>query len=97
MDAAKQLMSPISERMSWVEICRWYSSEWVCLLDIEHEADGSIRSARLIGHDPSIRQALAQIGTPHTDAALVHTRGRPLRTPAIEMTDEIRDLVRSRR
>jgi hypothetical protein len=97
MDAAKQLTSPMSERMSWVEICQWYSNEWVCLLDIEHEADGSIRSARLIGHDPSIKQALAQIGTLHTDAALLHTRGRPLRTPAIEMTDEIRDLVRVRR
>lgn len=97
MHAAKQRTSPGSERMSWLEICQWYSNEWVCLLDIEHEADGSIRSARLAGHDPSITQALAQIGTPGTDAVLVHTRGRPLRTPAIEMTDEIRDLVRSRR
>ena len=45
--------------------------------------------ARLVGHDPSIRQVLAQVGARHTDAALLHTRGRPLRTPAIEMTDEI--------
>ena len=97
MDAAKQLTSPMSERMSWVAICQWYSNEWVCLRDIEHEVDGAIRSAPLIGHDPSIRQVLAQIGTPHADAALVHTRGRPLRTPAIEMMDEIRDVVRSRR
>ena len=97
MDVAKRLTSPMSERMSWVEICQSYSNEWVCLLDIEHEADGSIRSARLVGHDPSIRQALAQVGAPHTDAALMHTRGRPLQTPTIEMTDEIQTLLRSRR
>ena len=94
MDAAKPLMP--ADALSWAEICARYPNEWVCLVDML-EAAGSIRFARVIGHDRSIKLALDQIGTSNPDATVVHTWGRPLRTPRIEIVDESRELVRARR
>jgi hypothetical protein len=83
--------------LSWAQICTLHPSEWVCLLDIEHEPDGSIRSARIVSHDPSIERALDRIDPPDPDATVMHTAGRPWWTPRIEIVDENRDLVRARR
>jgi hypothetical protein len=94
MEAAKPLTP--TDALSWGEICACYPNEWVCLIDID-EIAGSIRCARVIGHDRSIRLALDQIGTSNPDTTVVHTWGRPLRTPRIEVVDESRDFVRSRR
>jgi len=74
-----------------------HPNEWVCLLDIAHDPDGSIRSARVVSHDDSIERALDQIDPPNPDTTVVHTSGRPLWTPRIEIIDESRDLLRSRR
>lgn len=64
--------------LGWSEICARHADEWVCLLDVEAARDGSIRCARVIAHDRSMRQVLARIdGTP-PNAVVVHTRGRPL-------------------
>jgi hypothetical protein len=83
--------------MSWAEICLRHPNEWVCLLDIDLESDGSIRSAQVVSHDPSIGRALDLIDPPDPDATVIHTAGRPLRMPRIEITDEIRDLIRAPR
>lgn len=93
MDAAEQRTPSTSKRLSWVEICEQHPNEWVCLLDIDHGPDRSIRSARVIGHDPAIAQTLDQIGSSNPDATVVHTWGRPMRTPRIEIVDESRDAV----
>ncbi len=82
---------------SWAHICQQHPNAWVCLLDVETAADGTIRSARVLGHAPSMRDVLAQVGAPLAGSVVVHTAGRPPRTPRIEVTDEIRDIVRSRR
>src|SRR5678816_2135521 len=92
MVAAKSLMP--AEALSWGEICARYPNEWVCVVDID-EIAGSIRFARVIGHDPSIRLALDQVGTSNPDTAVVHTWGRPLRTPRSEVVDESRDSLSS--
>ncbi|HEY5922050.1 MAG TPA: hypothetical protein VIV11_10290 [Kofleriaceae bacterium] len=97
MNAAEELTSEISGLSMWAEICERCPNEWVCLLDVVTAADGSIRSARVIGHDRSMKQALMQNGAFSPDTVVVHTWGRPLRSPRIEMTDEIRDIVRPRR
>ena len=97
MDAAERLAPSRSERASWFEICRQYPSEWVCLLEIDRDADGTITSARVVGHDPSMERALDQMFTPDPDTAVVHTAGRPMWTPRIEILDESRDVVPSRR
>lgn len=73
---------------SWADISQRYANEWVCLLDIEHGPDGSIKSARVIAHDGSITKALDQLGSANPDATIVHTWGRPLWTPRTEIVDE---------
>ncbi|HWO18419.1 MAG TPA: hypothetical protein VNO30_06570 [Kofleriaceae bacterium] len=92
-----QSLAATSSALSWAEICQQYPNEWVCLLDIDHELDGSIRSALLISHDRSIVAALDRLGTSKPDTTVVHTWGHPLQTPRIEIVNESRDLVRSRR
>ena len=82
---------------SWSDICQHYPNQWVCLLDMHHGPDGAIQSARVIAHDASIANALDQLGTSNPDAAVVHTWGRPLKTPRIEVVDESRDRIRARR
>jgi hypothetical protein len=98
MDAAERLAPREAEQMlSWTKICELYPNEWVCLLDVEKGADGSIRCGSVISHYASMKQMLAQLSPSQSNAVLVHTSGRPLRFPRIEMTDEIRDIVRPRR
>jgi hypothetical protein len=96
--SATEKLSPTSSRpLSWADICGQHPSEWVCLLDAEHALDGSICSARVLGHHRSMKQMLAQLAELQPDVVVVHTSGRTLRSPRIEMTDEIRDIVRPRR
>jgi len=97
MSAAEQLKPHARERLSWIEICGRHPNEWVCLVDLQCDADGSIVSAVTITNGKSIRQALQAIGATHPESTVVHTGGRPLRLPRIEMTDEIRNVVRTRR
>jgi len=96
MSTVQNLARATALAISWAEICMLHPDEWVCLLDIELEPDGSIRSARVVGHDPSAVDALDQIDPPDPDTTLVHTAGRRLHMPRFEMTDEIRDLIRAR-
>jgi len=74
-----------------------YPDEWVCLPDVGYAPDGSIRLARVAGHDRSMRQALTQIGVTEPGTIVAHTAGRRVRFPRIEMTDEIRNIVRPQR
>ena len=97
MSIAERIAPTSAESQSWAMICEQYPNQWVRLVDIENAADGSIRSARVIGHDRSMRHMLAQHGLAQPNTIVAHTSGRPLRSPRIEMTDEIRDIVRPRR
>lgn len=97
MSTAESLAPKVAAPLSWAEICEMYPKEWVCLLDIAHELDGSIRSARVVSHDRSIERALDQVDPPDPDTTVVHTSGHPLWTPRIEIVDESRDIVPSPR
>lgn len=97
MSTAESLAPTSPQPLRWAKICELHPNEWVCLLDVESAPDGSIRAARVVGHDRSMRHALAQIGPPQQGAMVVHTWRRPLQSPRIEMTDEIRDIIRPRR
>jgi hypothetical protein len=50
MSAAEQSAPTMLESLSWTEIRSRHPGEWVCLVEVQHEPDGAIRSARLIGH-----------------------------------------------
>lgn len=97
MNAAEMIAATAVGSLAWARICELHPNEWVCLVEVENAPDGAIRSARVIGHDRSMRQALAQVGVTLPNTIVMHTWKRPLRSPRIEMTDEIRDIVRPRR
>lgn len=94
---AVQATETASASSSWAEIQRRYANEWVCLLDIECEIDGSIRCGRVMSHDASFDTALDQIEPPNPDVTIVHTSGLPLWTPRIEVLDEDQDDLHPRR
>lgn len=93
MRATDKIASTSAASLSWPRICQLYPDEWVCLLDIDRDAGGSIRAARVVSHDRSIERALDQIDPPDPDTTVVHTAGHPLWTPRIEVVDESRDPV----
>jgi hypothetical protein len=99
MTAAELIAPTIMKPVDWVEICDRYPNEWVCLVDVEHQTDGLIRSARVVGHHRSLKAALQQVDSwsPTRVVAYAHTGGYRRRRLRIEMTDEIRDIVRARR
>lgn len=99
MSAAEKIAPTIAEPRPWAEICSLHPDEWVCLVEVERETDGPIRSARVVGHHRSIKEALKQVDSwsSHPMVSYSHTGGRKLRLPRIVRTDEIRELVRIRR
>lgn len=97
MDAAEVRTGELVGRRTWAEICERCRNEWVCLFDVDSADDGSIRSARVLVHSASMRQLLAQLGGGAPNLIVVHTSGRPSRSPRTELTDEIRNIVRARR
>lgn len=97
MDAAERLAPDATEPLPWVAICIRYPDQYVCLVDVENGPDGAIRSGRVVGHDRSMRHLLEQIDVPQPESVIVQTSGRALRFPRIEMTDEIRNIVRPQR
>lgn len=96
MGVAAKVSSRDDQSLSWDEIGKQHPDEWVCLVDVENGPEGAICSGRVIGHDRSMRQLLAQIDVPQPGSVVVQTSGRALRFPRIEMTDGIRDVVRPR-
>ena len=97
MDTAERLPPVTSVRTSWLEICEEFPNEWVCLLDVDRDARGAIAWGRVVAHGASIERALDQIAPPDPDTTVVHTAGRPMWTPRIEIVDESRDVVPTRR
>ena len=97
MSVAERVSCRDARSLSWDEIGEQYPDEWVCLLDVENAPDDAIRSGRVIGHDRSMKQLLAEVDVPQPGSVIVQTAGRALRFPRIEMTDEIRNVVRPRR
>ena len=104
MSAAEKLAPPITAPLSWAEICELHPDAWVCLVEIERAANGiAISSARIIGHGKTQRESLAQVERwwktypviGHFFTGKIKPPGP--RFPRIVMTDEIRELVRSRR
>jgi len=95
--SAAEKVATSATTLSWDEICARYDDQWVALLDMAYQPDGSIHSARLVGSSGSMHDLLDQLGLSTPDATVMHTRGRPLRTPRFEIVDESRDLVPARR
>jgi hypothetical protein len=105
MSAAAKLAPTITEPLSWAQICERHPDAWVSVVAIEREAPagGAIRSARVIGHGKTRKESLAQVKVwwdvyPVIGHFFTGKVRPPFpRYPRIVMTDEIRDLVRSRR
>jgi hypothetical protein len=63
MDVAETTAHPISEPLTWAEICQCYPDQWVCLVEIDR-IDGAaafeFRTARVVGHGKTRREPLEQ-------------------------------------
>ena len=97
MDAAEKIAPLEAEPLPWAEICSRYPDQYVWLVDVDNGPDGAIRSGRVADHDRSMKQLLARIDVPQPSSVVIQTSARALRFPRIEMTDEIRDVVRPQR
>lgn len=95
MSAAEKIAWTTVEPSRWTDICALHPEEWVCLIEVEHEQDGSIRSARVVGHHQSIKEALKQVDSwsSHPVVTYSHTGGRKLRFPRVARTDAVREFV----
>ena len=83
MSAAEKIAQ--SPALGWAEIRERYPNEWVLLVDVEHQTHGSIRTARVAGHDPSLKQAVTQVEDWSNDrvVAYSHTGGLKRQPPRI--------------
>jgi hypothetical protein len=59
MDAAEVATPPISQPLTWAEICELYPDQHVCLVEIDriHPRGLDFRTARVIGHGKTRREA----------------------------------------
>lgn len=102
MSAAEKIAPTITESLTRAEICERYPNEWVCLVEVEHETDGMIKSAQVVGHGATPTKALEQVNVWETYPMIAafftgKTTRRFPHFPRIVMTDEIRELLRNRR
>jgi hypothetical protein len=84
---------------SWEHICERHPDEWVALAEVELGSTGEITAGQVVAHDRSMKLLLKQLDawSGGREVTCVQTAGRTLHRARIEMTDEIRDVVRSRR
>jgi acetolactate synthase regulatory subunit len=82
-----------------MRICERHPNEWVALADVELGSAGEITAGQLVAHDRSMKQLMKQLDASSdcVEVTCVHTAGRSLHRPRVEITDEIRDLLRYRR
>jgi hypothetical protein len=105
MSAAEKILPMITEPLTWTEICKRYPAQRVCLVEMDRIDPHSFefRTARVIGHGKTRREAFERAcrwGDHFQDIGHYFTGklAPPFpRYPQIVMTDEIRELVRSRR
>lgn len=82
--SAAETINHTAESLTWDQICALYPHEWVCLLDIVRDDEGTLQAARVIAHHSSVEHALEQLDPSDSDAGIIHTAGVPLsRTPRI--------------
>jgi hypothetical protein len=60
MGAAEKL-APISDSLTWEQICERHPDEWVCLVEIEYtQPYDAIERARVVGHGKTKREPVEQ-------------------------------------
>jgi hypothetical protein len=62
MSEAQLAAAPVSEPLTWKEICARYPDEWVCLVEIDriNDTDFDFRTARVVGHGTTRKAPLDQ-------------------------------------
>ena len=101
MDAIEEEQSntSLAPIMPWNEICAQYWDEWVLLSDVVDAPDGTLQSARVLYHDPSLTPVIARIKEMDRDpdtkpeTALVNTAGRRVSRPPRFVFDEDGNLL----
>jgi len=105
MSAIEAPAPPISDLMTWIQICEQDPDQRVCLVEIDRiDSHGfAFRTARVVGHGRTRSEAFEQarrwqdryrdMGHYFTGKINAPSPGFPRQV----MTDEIRELVRARR
>ncbi len=99
MDAAEQPAPNLSEPLTWVEICKRYPDQFVCLVDVVpvELRSPEIDTARVVGYGPTRRAAFDPIRNPRQYSRWsVRFTGdctKPLRRPTFIVDDEARKLL----
>jgi hypothetical protein len=79
---------PISEPLTWNEICQRYPDEWVLLVDVDWVSDRDLefRSARVAGHGKTRREPLIQARPLHTRyPSMTHLFTGTVRAPLVPL------------
>jgi len=104
MSAAEKIAPTITDPLTWVEICERYPDQQVCLVEIDriHPRGFDFRTARVVGHGKTHREAFEQsrawrdrywaLGCRFTGQAKT-----PLVRPSWILDDETRNAIRYRR
>ncbi len=101
MIALRAIAAEISEPLPRSEICTRYPAEWVVIAEIDyiHPDRFEFRTARVIGHSKTRREAFDQALRAQGHFPLVanfytgHIAVRPLR-PSVILDDQTRDAIR---
>jgi hypothetical protein len=105
MSAVEQIAPTITEPLIWAEICERYPDEWVCVADIDydHPLVFAFRTARVVSHSKTKREAFDQASSWWNHYKLIggyftgRLSVRPLLRPSIILDDETRDAIRYQR
>ncbi|TMQ19341.1 MAG: hypothetical protein E6J91_06345 [Deltaproteobacteria bacterium] len=102
MEAAEQLPLEKTEPLPWVEICKRYPDQYVCLVDIDRAELRSpeIKTARVVGHGPTRRaafNAIRDLSAKYSRHAVRFTGicTEPLIRPSLLIDDETLEFLRS--
>jgi hypothetical protein len=100
MQPTEKLTPPVTEPLTWAEICERYPDQRLCLVEVEfvHPDGSAIRTARVIGHGKTLDEAIDQAQAipwheHYQEVTLESTRrmvAQPLR-PQLVLDDETRD------
>jgi hypothetical protein len=100
MQSTKMLTPPVSEPLTWAEICERYPDQRLCLVEVDlvHPNGPAIRSARVLGHGKTLDEAIDQAWPWREHYEMITLDGTgPVRIryprPRLILDDETRDAI----
>jgi hypothetical protein len=86
MTEASSIDLPVSEPLTWSEICARYPDEWVVLVEVDwvNDTDLDFRSARVADHGKTRKEPLVQARPLQSRyPSMAHLFTGPIRAPSL--------------